>query len=107
MPGILTCADAFDGINPTPGTHTLKSMIIGNPGAWIPFPSHSLLVYLGPKVTLLAIDCRAERKLDRIVTRGTYDKVFGEVRKETGIEQLVILLGELRAFGILAEADDI
>jgi hypothetical protein len=68
-------------------------LIIGNAGAFIPFPSHSLLVYLGPKVTLLAIDCRAERKLDRIVSRGTYDKLFTEVKKMKGMEQLVILLG--------------
>lgn len=68
-------------------------MIIGEPGAWIPFPSHSLLVYLGPKVNLLAIDCRAERKQNRVVTTETYNKVFGEVRKVKSLEQLVILLG--------------
>jgi hypothetical protein len=84
-----------DGTNPTVGTHVLKSMIIGEPGAWIPFPSHSLLVYLGPKVEMLALDCRAERKLGRIVSKETYTKVFGEVRKlkGRGVEQLVILLG--------------
>jgi hypothetical protein len=51
------------------------------------------MVYLGPKVALLAIDCRAERKLGRIVSPETYAKVFGEARKYKGIEQLVILLG--------------
>jgi len=89
----LFVVDAVDGTNPTPGTHTLKSLIIGGPGAWIPFPSHSLLVYLGPKVSLLAIDCRAERKLNRIVTKETYQKLFTEVRKAKGMEQLVVLLG--------------
>lgn len=89
----LTSSDAVDGTNPTPGTHPVKSMIIGEHGAWIPFPSHSLLVYLGPKVTMLALDCRAERKLSQICTPQTYNKVFNEVRKVQGIEQLVLLLG--------------
>ncbi|WWC65575.1 uncharacterized protein I303_108193 [Kwoniella dejecticola CBS 10117] len=90
----LFVSDEVDGVDPTPYSHTLKSMIIGDKrGPWIPFPSHSLLVYLGPKVTLLALDCRAERKLDRICTPETYAKTLGEVRKIQGIEQLVILLG--------------
>lgn len=45
--------DAVDGVNKVPGTHPIKSMIIGGDGAWIPFPAHSLLVYLGPKVRFL------------------------------------------------------
>lgn len=89
----LFVCDAVDGTNPTPGTHPLKSLIIGAPGAWIPFPSHSLLVYLGPDVSLLAIDCRAERKLHRICSDETYKKLFNEVIKHQGIKQLVILLG--------------
>ncbi|WWC73414.1 uncharacterized protein I206_107381 [Kwoniella pini CBS 10737] len=90
----LFVSDEVDGVDPTPYSHTLKSMIIGDKnGPWIPFPSHSLLVYLGPKVSLLALDCRAERKLSRICTPETYAKTFGEVRKLQGIEQLVILLG--------------
>ncbi|OCF33366.1 plasma membrane protein [Kwoniella heveanensis BCC8398] len=91
----LFVVDAFDGTDPRPGTHTLRSMIIGDkPGPWIPFPSHSLLVYLGPKVHLLALDCRAERKLDRICTQETYAKNFAEVKRVSPeLEQLVILLG--------------
>ena len=68
-------------------------MIIGEPGAWIPFPSHSLLVYLGPKVVMLALDCRAERKQKQIVTTQTYNKTFTELKKCEGVEQVVILLG--------------
>jgi hypothetical protein len=69
-------------------------MIVGGQqGPWIPFPSHSLTVYLGPKVHMLALDCRAERKLTQIVTQDTYDKCFAEVRKVKGVEQLVLLLG--------------
>ena len=85
--------DAVDGTDPTIGKHWVKSMIIGQPGAWIPFPSHSLLVYLGPKVVLLALDCRAERKLGRIVSRETYTKTLGELAKCKGVEQVVLLLG--------------
>ncbi|WWD20042.1 hypothetical protein CI109_104515 [Kwoniella shandongensis] len=90
----LFVVDAFDGTNPTPGTHVVKSMLVGDAhGPWIPFPTHSLHVYLGPKVNLLALDCRAERKLNQICTKATYDKAFNEIRKEKGLEQLVILLG--------------
>ncbi|ORX38016.1 putative plasma membrane protein [Kockovaella imperatae] len=85
--------DEVDGTNPTPGTHPIKSMIIGEPGAWIPFPSHSLLVYLGPKVVMLALDCRAERKQKQICTMDTYNKTFNELKKYAGVEQVVILLG--------------
>lgn len=42
---------------------------------------------------MLAIDCRAERKLSRICTQETYQKLFNEVRQVKGLEQLVILLG--------------
>jgi hypothetical protein len=89
----LFVSDKVDGTNPQVNTHVVKSMIIGGPGAWIPFPSHSLLVYLGPKVLMLALDCRAERKLHQVVTKETYAKTLGEVRKVKGIEQLVLLLG--------------
>ena len=69
-------------------------MIIGDKnGPWIPFPSHSLVVCLGPKVAMLALDCRAERKLHEIVRPESYNKAFNEVRKIQGLEQLVILLG--------------
>ncbi|KAL7424856.1 hypothetical protein Q5752_000541 [Cryptotrichosporon argae] len=86
--------DEIDGTNPQPGTHPVKSLIIGAPGPWIPFPSHSLIVYLGPKVYMLALDCRAERKRDRVVTVQTYDLVFSELRKlPPTVEQLVMLLG--------------
>lgn len=69
-------------------------MIIGGDGAWIPFPAHSLLVYLGPKVQMLALDCRAERKLHQICSKEHYERAFGEVRKvPSTTEQLVVLLG--------------
>ncbi|EIW72301.1 hypothetical protein TREMEDRAFT_25176 [Tremella mesenterica DSM 1558] len=86
--------DQIDGVNPSPNTHPIRSLIIGSsPGPWIPFPSHSLLVYLGPQVTLLAIDCRAERKLHQICRPETYSKIFTEVQKLQNVQHLVILLG--------------
>ncbi|ODN78326.1 hypothetical protein L202_03970 [Cryptococcus amylolentus CBS 6039] len=87
--------DGFDGVDPTPGTHVVKSLVLGDKnGPWIPHPTHSLLVYLGPKVGMLALDCRAERKLSEIVRPETYAKNFAEARKRfVGVEQLVILLG--------------
>lgn len=84
--------DEADGIHPV-GQHPIRSMIQGEKGPWIPFVSHSLIVYMGPKVLLVALDCRAERKLSRIVTPETYEKVFIEIKKRKGIEQLVLLLG--------------
>lgn len=42
---------------------------------------------------MLALDCRAERRLNQIVSKDTYAKVFGEVRKYKGVDQLVFLLG--------------
>ncbi|RSH91537.1 hypothetical protein EHS25_009836 [Saitozyma podzolica] len=91
----LFVCDEFDGTSLVPGSHPIKSLLIGGRGAWIPFRSHSLSAYLGPKVHLLAVDCRAERRLDRIVSSQTYSILFDETRKlkGRGIEHLVILLG--------------
>lgn len=92
----LFTVDAVDGTN-TPGvvgSHPIRSMMIGSPGAWIPFPSHSLCVYLGPKVHLVALDCRAERKLHQIVSPQTYKMVFNYISSlPAEVEQLVLLLG--------------
>lgn len=89
----LFTVDAYDGTPAPVGSHKLQNVVIGGPGAWIPYPGHSLITYLGPKVLLLAIDCRAERKLGRINSEATYAKLFEAVKAYKGIEQLVILLG--------------
>jgi hypothetical protein len=92
---MVSLPDEFDGTSLVPGSHPIKSLLIGGRGAWIPFRSHSLSAYLGPKVHLLAVDCRAKRRLDRIVSSQTYSILFDEIRKlkGRGIEHLVILLG--------------
>lgn len=38
--------------------HPFRSLIIGSEGPYVPFPSHSVLTYLGPQVSMLLLDCR-------------------------------------------------
>ncbi|KAM0751564.1 hypothetical protein T439DRAFT_324749 [Meredithblackwellia eburnea MCA 4105] len=86
--------DDVDGTNKTPGTHPNKSMVFGGEGAWIPFPSHNLLAYLGPKVYILLLDTRSERKRNQICSRETYDRVFAAIKGlPQEVEHLVVLLG--------------
>ena len=49
---------AVDGVDPKPHVHTFQSTIIGGEGAYIHFPSHSILTYMGPNVWMLMLDCR-------------------------------------------------
>lgn len=60
---------AVDGVDPKPRVHTFQSTIIGGEGAYIPFPSHSILTYMGPKVWMLMLDCRY---LCRVLTHLIY-----------------------------------
>ena len=50
--------DSVDGINPNTGVRNNHSIIIGGPGAWIPYPSHNFLTYMGPNTSMLLLDCR-------------------------------------------------
>lgn len=70
-------------------------MLIGEVGPWIHGQrSHSLLTYLGPKVAMLLLDCRAERRLTQIVSPKTYQKCFNAISQlPRDVEQLVIQLG--------------
>ncbi|KAI0274421.1 hypothetical protein BGY98DRAFT_1090604 [Russula aff. rugulosa BPL654] len=45
------------------------SLVLGNQGPFVPFPSHSFLTPFGPTAWILMLDCRAERKLGRIFDR--------------------------------------
>lgn len=88
--------DEVDGINyKTWGTHPAPSIVIGGPGSYIPYPSHHLGVYLGPKVFLLAVDCRAERTLHQIVTPATWNQLLSQLvpNLPREFEHLVVLLG--------------
>ena len=45
-----------DGLNDC--SHVFKSLIIGGPGPYVPFPSHSFLTPIGPTAWVLMLDCR-------------------------------------------------
>lgn len=90
--------DEVDGVsntdtsraNPTP----FRSMIIGGPGAYIPYPTHSLMVWLGPKQAMLLIDCRAQRKITQICAADTYKRCFEAIKElPSSVEHLIVQLG--------------
>jgi len=86
--------DEVDGTSPVVGHHSSKSMIIGGEGSYIPFPNHSFLSYLGPQQYILLLDCRAERKKDRVCSSITYDRVFAAINKlPAEVQHLTVLLG--------------
>jgi hypothetical protein len=37
----------------------MSSLVIGGPGAYIPYPSHSFLTDMGPDQWMLMLDCRS------------------------------------------------
>jgi len=84
----------LDGIDDSPGRHPFASTIIGGPGPWVPFPSHTILSYLGPQHYLLMLDCRAGRRKDRICSEIQYEKTFERLRQlPRTVEHLVVQLG--------------
>lgn len=86
--------DDVDGLNPRPGEHTFKSMILGGDGPWIPAPGHSILTYLGPKVRMLLLDCRAERKKDLICSQTTYNRIFWHLNQlPPSVDHVIVQLG--------------
>ncbi|KAJ9110753.1 hypothetical protein QFC20_002794 [Naganishia adeliensis] len=90
----LFVCDEFDGTHHPPGSHPSKGLVIGGPGAYIPHPNHTLISYLGPNVYMVLLDCRAERKLDQVCSKQTYDLVFSLLeRLPLEVEQIVMLLG--------------
>ncbi|GAA5845717.1 hypothetical protein JCM9279_006083 [Rhodotorula babjevae] len=79
---------------PTVNTHPSKSLIIGGEGAFIPYPNHSFLSYLGPKMYLLMIDWRSERRFDQLASKVTYERTEKAVYAlPQGVEHLIVLLG--------------
>ncbi|TCD60721.1 hypothetical protein EIP91_009627 [Steccherinum ochraceum] len=59
--------------------HMFKSAVIGGPGRYVPFPSHSFVSYLGPHTNIVLLDCRSERTLDQLSTQSTYSKMFERI----------------------------
>jgi hypothetical protein len=47
----------IDGIDDK--KHMMSSLVIGGPGAYIPYPSHSFLTDMGPDQWMLMLDCRS------------------------------------------------
>ncbi|CDZ97664.1 hypothetical protein [Phaffia rhodozyma] len=89
----LFIVDDFDGTS-LDKPHTMASMIIGGDGPWIPSPGHSMLIYLGPEVYMLLLDCRAERKKDVVCSKLTYDRVFNAIKQlPNQVKHLVFQLG--------------
>ncbi|KIJ37701.1 hypothetical protein M422DRAFT_60910 [Sphaerobolus stellatus SS14] len=85
---------SVDGVERRPHIHTFHSTVIGGPGAWIPYPSHSILTYLGPKVWLLMLDCRAERRKDQVCSSLEYQIVMDALYQlPSEVEHLVIQTG--------------
>ncbi|CCM03699.1 uncharacterized protein FIBRA_05845 [Fibroporia radiculosa] len=74
--------------------HPFKSHVLGARGPFIPYPSHSIVTYLGPEVWMLLLDCRAERKKDRVCSPQEYQVVLDRICALPGtVQHLVIQLG--------------
>ncbi|TRM61810.1 hypothetical protein BD626DRAFT_500604 [Schizophyllum amplum] len=83
-----------DGLDDTPGAHVNQSIIFGEHGPYIPYPSHSFLSWLGPQVQILMLDCRAERMKDRVCSSEEYQKVFERLQHiPPTTEHLIVQLG--------------
>ena len=85
--------DLATGI-PSQSSHSSKSLIIGGPGAFIPYPNHSFLSCLGPKMYILMIDWRSERRFNQLASQTTYDRCEKAIDAlPPGVEHLVVLVG--------------
>ncbi len=91
----LFSSDDVDGTTQPTGQHPLKNMVIGGEGSYIPSVNHSLSVSLGPKVHMYLLDCRSERRIDRICSELTYQRMFEEIESlPDEVEQLIVQLGK-------------
>lgn len=87
-------APDIDGMDRKPAKHTFQSTIIGGDGAYIPYRSHSFLSYMGPKISLLMLDCRAERRKDQVCSVLQYQHVLDSLyRLPNEVEHLIVQLG--------------
>ena len=107
-----------DGVQDFPGKHVYHSLIIGEPGPYVRYPSHSFLPRLGPQVYMLLLDCRyvfrfshcvlrpfifwfipfvvtsAERKKDQVCSHGEYQRVFERLNSlPSDVEHVIIQIG--------------
>jgi len=83
-----------DGVKDFPGKHAFRSLIIGDPGPYVRYPSHSFLPRLGPQVYMVLMDCRAERKEDQVCSMVEYQHVFKRLNSlPSEVEHVIFLLG--------------
>ena len=110
----------------SPGKHVFRSLIIGDPGPYVRYPSHSFLPRLGPQVYMLLLDCRsvfkfltasfnffdfipfvvysAERKEDQVCSTVQYQHVFKRLNSlPSEVEHVIILLGADTLFLYLSD----
>ncbi|KAJ3985530.1 hypothetical protein F5890DRAFT_1572885 [Lentinula detonsa] len=81
-----------DGIDDK--NHINSSIIIGAPGPYVGFPSHSFLGNLGPQTSILLLDCRAERRKNQVCSPMEYEKVFARLHQlPPTVEHLVVQIG--------------
>ncbi|KAJ3744607.1 hypothetical protein DFH05DRAFT_1534942 [Lentinula detonsa] len=81
-----------DGIDDK--NHVNSSIIIGAPGPYVGFPSHSFLGNLGPQTSILLLDCRAERRKNQVCSPMEYEKVFARLHQlPPTVEHLVVQIG--------------
>ncbi|KAI6039939.1 hypothetical protein EDC04DRAFT_1590102 [Pisolithus marmoratus] len=84
----------LDGLDDSPGRHPFKSLILGSQGPFVGLPSHSFFAPLGPNVQILMLDCRAERKRDRICSGAQYRKVYDHIKRlPSSVEHLIVQVG--------------
>ncbi|KAF8803514.1 hypothetical protein BYT27DRAFT_7225881 [Phlegmacium glaucopus] len=84
----------IDGVQDLPGKHVFQSLIIGEPGPYVRYPSHSFLPRLGPQVYILLLDCRAERKKDQVCSPAQYQRVFDRLNNlPPGVEHVIVQTG--------------
>ncbi|KAK2460600.1 hypothetical protein APHAL10511_007070 [Amanita phalloides] len=84
----------LDGVDDRPGQHIYKSLIIGERGPYVRLHSHSFLSYLGPQCSILLLDCRAERTLERVCGTVEYRNVFSRLHQlPANVEHLIVQLG--------------
>ncbi|KAI6103548.1 hypothetical protein F5141DRAFT_1189861 [Pisolithus sp. B1] len=84
----------LDGLDDRPGRHPFKSLILGFQGPFVGLPSHSFLAPLGPNVHILMLDCRAERRKDRVCSDAQYRKMYDHIKQlPSSVEHLIVQLG--------------
>ncbi|KIJ68942.1 hypothetical protein HYDPIDRAFT_80069 [Hydnomerulius pinastri MD-312] len=84
----------IDGLDDRGGNHPFKSLVLGAPGPYVGLPSHSFLSYMGPHVRIFMLDCRAERKKDKVCSDEQYRKVYDAIGQlPAHVEHIVVQLG--------------